>query len=200
MKALSAILPVSDQPVGEELKKTVNARRLHVWLGVGKDFSNWIKDRIDKIGFVENEDFIKIAARQNERAGNRGASIEYHITTDMAKHLAMVEKNEKGREARQYFIAIEKQANAPKTLRQKYDEILTSAIHYRETARRQEDLMEMAMPINLHLYGTCDENGNEYKGIRRATITRSISRIRAAAEFHLKACQLEMLQLLEAAK
>ena len=45
-----------------EKKRFVNARELHKWLGVGKFFANWIKDRIEKYGFVENLDyFITIA-------------------------------------------------------------------------------------------------------------------------------------------
>ena len=81
-----------------------------------------------------------------------------------------------------------------------YDEVLQAAIHYREESVRREELMSMAMPLNLHLYGKTDENGKVYSGLRRATLTRSISRMREAAAFHVQACQLEMMQLLEASK
>ena len=199
MNALAVILPVSEKPIGEELKKTVNARRLHAWLGVGKDFSNWIKDRIEKYGFQEDGDFIlceDLRSPNSASSKSRPQKLkEYHITTDMAKELAMVENNTKGREARQYFIAVEKQASQPKTRIQKYEEILAAALHYREEAMRREELMNLAMPVNMHLYGTTDENGKVYNGLRRATITRSISRMREAAKLHI--LQMEMIQLLE---
>lgn len=92
-------------------QQTVNARELHEFLEVGKDFSNWIKDRIEKYGFIEDLDFVKIDSPKlaNQRGGDR-RSIEYHISLSMAKELCMVERNEKGKQARQYFIECERVA------------------------------------------------------------------------------------------
>lgn len=143
-----------------------NARDLHAFLEVGRDFSNWMKDRIKKYGFVEGEDFLTInmtpgeshktasqngealesksyegeEAHQNWRdlesityadedfspdlAKSQGRdfspepgksrigrpSIEYHLTLDMAKELAMIENNVMGRRVRRYFIQRERQA------------------------------------------------------------------------------------------
>ncbi len=93
--------------------QAVNARELHQFLEVGKDFSNWIKDRIEKYGFTENEDFILLAnsGDQNSHGGHNRK--DYAISLDMAKELSMVERNEKGRQARRYFIAMEKEARNP---------------------------------------------------------------------------------------
>ena len=87
--------------------KAVNARELHKVLKSKQEFSNWIKNRIDKYGFVENQDFVlfdKIIKREI------GASVrkEYALSIDMAKELAMVENNEPGRAVRRYFIECEK--------------------------------------------------------------------------------------------
>jgi len=60
MNNLNALLPVADLEVGEELKKTVNARQLHRWLGVGKDFSTWINNRIQQYGFEQDKDFVVV--------------------------------------------------------------------------------------------------------------------------------------------
>lgn len=96
---------------GEGGKQTVNARELHAFLDVGKDFSTWIKNRIEQYDFVDRQDFVTSEAiPQNGGAGNRGIRIEYAISLDMAKELAMVERNAKGKEARQYFIECERQA------------------------------------------------------------------------------------------
>lgn len=88
---------------------TVNARDLHAFLGVGKMFAHWIKDRIDQYGFVEDRDFVVFAETGNNPSGGRPAK-DYAISLDMAKELAMVERNEKGKQVRQYFIECERRA------------------------------------------------------------------------------------------
>lgn len=84
-----------------------NARDLHTFLEVGKDFSNWIKDRIQQHGFLENQDFI-IFAKVGENPNGGRPSKEYHLTIEAAKHIAMAEHTEKGKEARDYFIECER--------------------------------------------------------------------------------------------
>jgi len=85
--------------------KAVNARELHEFLEVGKDFTNWIKNRISKYGFIENEDYV-IFAENGENPGR--PKIEYILNMDTAKEIAMVQNNGKGSQARKYFISIEK--------------------------------------------------------------------------------------------
>lgn len=100
-----------------------NARDLHKFLNVGRDFNTWVKDRIKQYGFIKNQDFVlvrqnggakhKTTAPQNggAKTGRGGHNkIDYHITLDMAKELAMIENNEQGRKVRRYFIQMEKQA------------------------------------------------------------------------------------------
>lgn len=86
--------------------QTVNARELHSFLEVQSKFADWIKNRIEKYGFIENQDFATVS--KNLESG--GLTKEYHVSIDMAKELSMVENNAKGREARQYFISVEKKA------------------------------------------------------------------------------------------
>ncbi len=102
-----------------EKKRFVNARELHHWLGVGKFFANWIKDRIEKYDFVENLDyFITIADFGNGLNAQKTGKIvdaktgkvvakEYVLSVDMAKELAMVENSEIGKKVRKYFIRVE---------------------------------------------------------------------------------------------
>ncbi len=89
--------------------QVVNARDLHQFLEVDTKFTMWIERRIEEYGFIENEDFevFPIFGKKSKRGR---PSKEYAITLDMAKELSMVERNEKGRQARRYFIAIEKEA------------------------------------------------------------------------------------------
>lgn len=91
-----------------EGKQLVSARELHEFLEVGRDFTTWIKGRIKKYEFVENVDFTIVKSfHQNGGKGGRPVE-EYVLNIDMAKELSMIENNEKGREARKYFIKCEK--------------------------------------------------------------------------------------------
>ncbi|MBR0128797.1 MAG: antA/AntB antirepressor family protein, partial [Neisseriaceae bacterium] len=74
-----------------------NARELHEFLKSKQDFSTWIKNRIKKYGFLENQDFCSFDNFVKRETGG-SVRIEYHITLDMAKELAMVENNAMGRQ------------------------------------------------------------------------------------------------------
>ena len=108
-------------------KQAVNARELHQKLGSKQRFADWIKNRIEKYGFVENQDyevFHKIMKNSNDvenqdfqvfnqkvKNSNGGRSRkEYALSLDMAKELCMIENNEQGRLFRKYFIEVEKAA------------------------------------------------------------------------------------------
>lgn len=95
--------------------KTVDAKELHSFLEVGRRYTTWIQSRIKKYEFVEGTDFLPILGKSN---GGR-PELMYFISIDMAKELSMVENNDRGREARKYFIACEKelkQHKIPQTL------------------------------------------------------------------------------------
>lgn len=100
---MNEIIEVSQERIGTVTVQTVSAKELHAFLGVGRDFSNWIKGRILKYGFIENRDYIVFAKPGENPLGGR-PEIEYHISVDMAKQLTMVEDNDKGTQARHYFI------------------------------------------------------------------------------------------------
>ena len=58
---MNEIIEVSQERIGTVTVQTVSAKELHAFLGVGRDFSNWIKGRILKYGFIENRDYIVFA-------------------------------------------------------------------------------------------------------------------------------------------
>jgi anti-repressor protein len=103
---------VVDGQIGGAAVQTVDARQLHAFLKVGKDFSTWIKDRIDQYQFAENVDFV-IVPEFGENSGRGRPSKEYALSLDMAKELSMVERNDQGKRARQYFIQCERRAKDP---------------------------------------------------------------------------------------
>jgi anti-repressor protein len=102
------LIPVESRPVGSEFIPTVNARELHSFLGNKDHFATWVKDRVAQFDFIENKDFVTYSV--NSEKGR--PSVEYALTLDMAKELCMVERNEKGKQARQYFIECERQAKS----------------------------------------------------------------------------------------
>ncbi|MDK4680152.1 antA/AntB antirepressor family protein [Kingella negevensis] len=111
------------------LKNGVNARELHAFLESRQDFSTWIKNRIVDYGFIVNQDFISLH-KIVERETGATRRIEYFLSLDMAKELSMVERNAKGKQARQYFIECEKQLSGSlkPTLPQNYKEALLDLV------------------------------------------------------------------------
>ena len=105
----AALIPVFNGTIGGEVIQLCCARVLHSFMSVKRDFSNWIKARISKFGFVEGADYL-LAKKSEQLPSGTKYSIDYYLTLDMAKELSMVENNAKGREARRYFIACERKA------------------------------------------------------------------------------------------
>jgi len=103
------LIPVVQSIINKFETLTVDARELHAFLGVKRDFSSWIKGRVEKFGFVEETDFVVFTKSGENLKGGRPV-IDYILTIDMAKQLSMVENNEKGRQIRKYFIACERRA------------------------------------------------------------------------------------------
>jgi phage anti-repressor protein len=98
------LLPIYQNDNHDQL---VNARELHEFVGSKQQFTDWIKNRIEKWGFIENIDYTLISQNYETSTGGTVRK-EYILTLDTAKELAMVENNDKGRQARKYFIEVEK--------------------------------------------------------------------------------------------
>nr|DAI83661.1 MAG TPA: AntA/AntB antirepressor [Caudoviricetes sp.] len=115
MENLKELIPIQENNGG---KKAVNARDLHAFLKSKRDFSNWIKDRIEKYDFIENKDYQVFNNFGENPKGGRPA-IEYAISISMAKELSMIENNERGKQARKYFISCEEILTGQKELSRK---------------------------------------------------------------------------------
>jgi|GEM_PF-2572552 len=111
------LIPFAQRFIAGTSTRTVSARKLHEFLDVKRDFSSWIKARIEQYDFEQNTDYLLTLPKTGERR-NKGlqGKKEYFITVDMAKELAMVERNDKGKQARRYFINCEKQLKEQKQL------------------------------------------------------------------------------------
>ena len=127
--------------------ETVNARELHAFLEVKSKFADWFKNRVSEFGFIENSDFVSVS----KILESGGRSIEYHISIDMAKELSMLERNDKGKQARLYFIECERIAKS-KQVPQSFSEALQLA------ANQAKQLEAQAAKVN-YFDKVCDTTG-----------------------------------------
>ncbi len=155
-------------PVYESRRKEliVNARELHQFLNVGKDFSNWIKDRIEKYSFIKGIDFSPVLAKTSKKGGR--PKIEYYLKLDTAKEMAMVENNEQGKKVRRYFIEIEKKARQMYSTPKTYIEALESALKLAKQIEEQQPKVLFAE--------TCLKSGDSIlvRGLAKIACTEGI--------------------------
>lgn len=88
---------------------TVSARELHQVLEIGTEFRHWFP-RMTEYGFEEGVDYTPV---KFDHPQNKQELTDYQLTIDMSKEIAMIQRNEKGKEVRQYFIEVEKEWNSP---------------------------------------------------------------------------------------
>ncbi|EOJ4917090.1 antA/AntB antirepressor family protein, partial [Escherichia coli] len=150
------LIPVFEGTISNEPTLLVNARDLHGFLEVGKDFSNWIRARLNEYGFVENLDYILFSPNLAKTPGRRRK--DYHLTLDTAKELAMVERNEKGRQIRRYFIECEKKLRniQPVQTEQQFTAEEIILLCYMQL------WMEKAQDLSKHLYPIMKELNSSY--------------------------------------
>lgn len=99
-------------------RPTVSARELHNMLEVGTAFKDWFP-RMAEYGFSEGTDFNPLKFEQVQNEGGRAVRREltdYQLTISMAKEICMIQRNERGKQARKYFLKIEEQWNSPEAV------------------------------------------------------------------------------------
>lgn len=91
---------------------TLSARELHEFLEIGTQYSKWFQ-RMCEYGFNKDVDYRGISQKRLTAQGNETTYVDHEITIEMAKEISMLQRNEKGKQARQYFIELEKKWNSP---------------------------------------------------------------------------------------
>ncbi|WP_019221336.1 antA/AntB antirepressor family protein [Bartonella senegalensis] len=159
---MNTLIKITEQIIDQEIIQTVNARELHTFLEIGRDFTTWIKNRIKTYKFVHTKDYILTFPKTGER--QNVSMTEYYLTLDMAKELSMVERNEKGRQARRYFIECEKKLKSQST---DYEDTRFDLPSYWEGMNAGEKALYLLGPIHVRLVDAfrVDEENRKYKAL-----------------------------------
>lgn len=100
--------------LNENQEPVVSGRQLHETLGVKTEYKKWFK-RMAEYGFAENEDYLRVTQKCPTLGGLQDVT-DHIIKLDMAKEIAMIQRTDKGKEVRQYFIQVEKDFNSPEKI------------------------------------------------------------------------------------
>ena len=108
------LIPVTEN---EQNEVVVSGRDLHNFLGIGTQYTKWF-DRMTEYGFQENQDYILLSQKRlTNNPRNPYTDVTDHLLKlDAAKEISMIQRNDKGKQARQYFLQIEKAWNSPEMI------------------------------------------------------------------------------------
>lgn len=168
------LIPYAPRALNGETVQTVNARDLHGYLGIAKDYNAWMRQQIKRARLVEGRDFTTYLEVGSSQGGRQRQ--DYFVTFDAAKHIGMLSNTDKGQEVREYFIACEKalQAKAADLPTSPWD-IMAQLV---ETGRQQEQRL-----LTLEAQQRADMEA------RLATQQQTIEALHQAAQANAKADQ-----------
>lgn len=121
-------------------QQLVNGRELHKFLEIGTEYMKWFS-RMVNYGFIENVDFIVIVKNDEDDTAFGGIrkSTDHLMSLNMAKEISMLQRNEKGKQARQYFIKCEEAWNSPEMILARANQIQS---HMIEDYTKKIELLE----------------------------------------------------------
>ncbi|EFC3495870.1 antA/AntB antirepressor family protein [Escherichia coli] len=176
----ATIVPVIPGHIGGRETNIVSAKALHKALGVGKDFSTWIADRISEYDFTIGHDYsVHKTISPNLGKSPNGAAYskikqsgrpgkDYLLSVGMAKELAMVERTEQGRAIRRYFIQCEEE------LQRSVPEI---AARYRRQLKARISAANLFKPMCVALESARAEQGKQTQARHYSNESNMIARI-----------------------
>ena len=129
------LVKIERNQIAGKTVQTANARELHTFLEVKKDFSDWIKAQIKRAMLTDGADYITVPQKGE---GGKFTAIEYHLTIEAGKHIAMLAGTAKGKEVREYFIECERRATtAPSSPAQMLVAMAQQFLAYEQEQQRQ---------------------------------------------------------------
>lgn len=108
---MNQLIPIN---TNDQMEPVISGRDLHQFLEVGTEYRKWF-GRMSEYGFNENIDFVRVTQKCPTPGGIQDV-VDHAIKIDMAKEISMIQRTGKGKEARQYFIAVEREYNSPEKL------------------------------------------------------------------------------------
>lgn len=133
-----SLIPIN---VSKNDEQYVSGRALHMFLEIETPYPKWFS-RMCEYGFTENLDFKADKNVRVQLEGSRNVSrevIDHNLTIEMAKQLCMLARNDKGREAREYFIAVEKDWNSPEKVMSRALKIANNVINEQKVLIAQQE-------------------------------------------------------------
>lgn len=165
----------------KEGQQLVSGRDLHTFLEIKTPYTQWI-ERMIEYGFVENTDYI-LVSQKSESSNITGVKVvqEHLMTIAMAKEISMIQRNEKGKLARQYFIKCEEAWNSPEMILARANQIQAKMI---EDSTKKIQLLETKieeMQPKVDFYDDVADSNNtcdmqtvaktlNFKGVGRNTL------------------------------
>lgn len=131
------LIPVN---VTKNDEQYVSGRDLHMFLEISTPYTMWF-NRMCEYGFVENVDYMtdhKKVIRADGKVMPQ-TQLEHNLTIEMAKQLCMLARNDKGREAREYFIEVEKEWNSPEKVMSRALKIANNVINEQKVIIAQQE-------------------------------------------------------------
>nr|DAW68486.1 MAG TPA: KilAC domain protein [Caudoviricetes sp.] len=121
--------------LNENQEPIVSGRRLHKELGVQTEYKKWF-GRMAEYGFTEGNDFVRVTQKWDTPGGIQNVT-DHALKLDMAKEIAMIQRTEKGKEVRQYFIQVERDYNSPEKIMARALNIANTRLSLLETTVEQ---------------------------------------------------------------
>ncbi|MCT1689910.1 antA/AntB antirepressor family protein [Brevibacterium sp. p3-SID960] len=144
--SIEQLIPIRDH----EGQRVASGRAIHAYLGVQSNYTTWFARMVD-YGFVEGQDFLVLHSNSGKQVHGGSNKVDHAVTIDMAKELGMIQRTPKGKEIRQYFIAVEKQRLAPTPELVSRADLARMVLEAEEEKKVLEAALESAAPaIEYH--------------------------------------------------
>lgn len=154
-------------------RPTVLGRDLHEALEINSNYTTWFK-RMCEYGFTENTDYKAIFQKWNTAQGNETTQIDHQLTIEMAKEICMIQRSEKGKQCRQYFIELEKQWNSPEMVMKRALEIANQKV---EEMKKRNNALETTVAVQTQQISELQPKASYYDVILNCKDLVSITEI-----------------------
>lgn len=167
---MNYLIPVEKDEQGNVV---VSGRELHDFLEINTPYTQWF-ERMVGYGFDENVDFIGLSQKSEKPIGGRPQQ-DHALTLDMAKEISMIQRTERGKQARQYFLEVEKRYKQQNNLRMPETPLEIMSVVGKITERQDKQLKELNTKVT-YLTDLAGLTSSRNKELTKARNKRVIER------------------------